>query len=67
MSEQDKGAEGLLNRRELSALFGGLHASTIYRLIAKGILPKPLHIGASSRWLRSEVEAALAQLAEQRQ
>jgi predicted DNA-binding transcriptional regulator AlpA len=56
----------LINRRELSALLGDLHASTIYRLIAKGILPKPLKVGASSRWLRDECEAALKAMAEAR-
>jgi predicted DNA-binding transcriptional regulator AlpA len=56
----------LINRRELSELFGGLHASTIYRLISKGIIPKPIHVGGSSRWLRQECEAALARLTEAR-
>jgi predicted DNA-binding transcriptional regulator AlpA len=56
----------LINRRELSALLGDLHASTIYRLIAKGILPRPVKIGASSRWLRAEIELALKTLIDGR-
>jgi predicted DNA-binding transcriptional regulator AlpA len=52
----------LLDRRQLSAFLGGLHASTINRLVARGIIPKPIKVGASSRWLRNECEAALAQM-----
>lgn len=44
----------------------GISISTLYRLIGKGILPRPVHIGASSRWLESEVEAALAAMMEAR-
>ena len=44
----------------------GISISTLYRLCAKGVLPRPVHIGASSRWLESEVEAALAQMMEAR-
>jgi predicted DNA-binding transcriptional regulator AlpA len=52
----------LLDRRTLCALLGGsrpLNPATIYRLIKKGVLPAPIKVGASSRWLRSEVEACL--------
>lgn len=60
----------LLDRAEVCRLFGGssrpLHPATIYRLIRAGKLPKPIHVGASSRWLRSECEAALAKIVEVR-
>jgi predicted DNA-binding transcriptional regulator AlpA len=56
----------LLTLGEVRQLLGGLHGSTIYRLIARGSLPRPLKIGASSRWLRSECVAALAQMSEAR-
>jgi predicted DNA-binding transcriptional regulator AlpA len=37
-----------------------LHSATIYRLIKRGLLPAPIHVGPNtSRWLRSEIEAAL--------
>jgi predicted DNA-binding transcriptional regulator AlpA len=49
----------LLDRRQLSAFLGGLHASTIYRLVARGIIPKPIEVGASSRWLLSECRECL--------
>jgi predicted DNA-binding transcriptional regulator AlpA len=42
------------------------HPSTIYRLIGKGLWPKPIHVGGSSRWRRTECEAALSQMAEAR-
>ncbi|QFG38137.1 AlpA family transcriptional regulator [Paracoccus pantotrophus] len=40
--------------------------TSIYAGIKAGILPKQVKIGRSSRWLRSEVEAAIAKLAAQR-
>jgi predicted DNA-binding transcriptional regulator AlpA len=52
----------LLDRKEVCRLFGGnrpLNPSTLYRHIRKGTLPKPIRVGGSSRWLRTELEAAL--------
>jgi predicted DNA-binding transcriptional regulator AlpA len=65
----DPEGSNLLDLRALRIRVGGsrpVHGSTVYRLIARGLLPKPLHIGASSRWLRQEVEAALARMMEAR-
>ena len=59
----------LLDRRAVCRLLGGsrpINASTIYRLIRRGLLPRPLKLGGSSRWVRSEIEAALAALAVRR-
>jgi predicted DNA-binding transcriptional regulator AlpA len=47
-------------------MFGGIHRASVYRLIRRGVLPKPIHVGALSRWLRHEVEAALERLVEAR-
>jgi predicted DNA-binding transcriptional regulator AlpA len=43
-----------------------LNSATIYRLIKKGVLPAPIKVGASSRWLREECEAALARMVKGR-
>ena len=56
----------LLNRKEVCQFFGNLHAATLYRKIRQGVLPKPVKIGGSSRWLRSECEAALQQMVDGR-
>jgi predicted DNA-binding transcriptional regulator AlpA len=60
----------LLDRREVCRFFGGtkpIDPATLYRGIRKGRFPKPVKIGpGSSRWLRAECEAALAQMAEGR-
>ncbi|EPL3465050.1 AlpA family transcriptional regulator [Citrobacter freundii] len=32
-----------------------------YKLISEGLFPKPIKLGRSSRWLKSEVEAWLQQ------
>jgi predicted DNA-binding transcriptional regulator AlpA len=59
----------LLDRRAVCRLLGGsrpINPSTLYRIIRRGLLPKPLKLGGSSRWVRSEIEAALAALAVQR-
>lgn len=45
----------------------GLTDKWFYKLIQEGLFPKPIKLGRSSRWLRSEVEAWLQQrIAESR-
>jgi predicted DNA-binding transcriptional regulator AlpA len=60
----------LLDRTATCEFFGGtkpLHPATLYRGVRDGRFPKPCKIGSLSRWLRSECEAALAQMAGARQ
>jgi predicted DNA-binding transcriptional regulator AlpA len=53
----------LLTIKEVCALLGGINPSTLYRGITAGRYPAPIHIGPNtSRWLRDEVNAKLAQL-----
>jgi predicted DNA-binding transcriptional regulator AlpA len=60
----------LLDRDAVRVLFGGsrpIDASTLYRGIRKGRYPRPVKVGpGSSRWLRSECEAALAAMVQGR-
>jgi predicted DNA-binding transcriptional regulator AlpA len=60
----------LLDRVEVCRFFGGsrpLNPATLYRGIRVGRYPAPVKVGpGSSRWLRVECEAALAQMAEGR-
>ena len=60
----------LLDRRAVCQYFGGtrpLNPATLYRGIRVGRYPAPVKVGpGSSRWLRAECEAALAQMAEGR-
>jgi predicted DNA-binding transcriptional regulator AlpA len=56
----------LLNRTEACEFFGQINPSTLYRHIKKGLLPSPAKVGGSSRWLRSELEAALQSMIEVR-
>jgi predicted DNA-binding transcriptional regulator AlpA len=39
--------------------FTGLTDKWFYKLISDGTFPKPIKLGRSSRWLKSEVEAWL--------
>ena len=57
----------LLNRKEVCRFFGGINPATLYRHIRQGRLPKPVKVGGSSRWLRSECEAALQAMVDGRQ
>jgi predicted DNA-binding transcriptional regulator AlpA len=57
----------LLDRRGACRLFGEIHVATLYRHVRAGLIPKPIHVSGSSRWLRSECEAALARMIEVRQ
>jgi predicted DNA-binding transcriptional regulator AlpA len=59
----------LLDRMGVCRYFGGskpINTATLYRKIRQGLLPKPVKIGGSSRWLRSECEAALQSMVEGR-
>jgi len=60
----------LLDRDATCRFFGSIrpiNPATLYRGVRKGRYPKPVKVGpGSSRWLRSECEAALAQMAEVR-
>jgi predicted DNA-binding transcriptional regulator AlpA len=60
----------LLDCREVCRYFGGtrpINPATLYRGIRRGLYPRPVHIGpGSSRWLRSECEAALQAMVEGR-
>jgi predicted DNA-binding transcriptional regulator AlpA len=59
----------LLDKRAVCALLGGsrpIHAATLYRAIRRGLLPRPIKISGSSRWVRLEIEAALAAMVEGR-
>jgi predicted DNA-binding transcriptional regulator AlpA len=56
----------LLDRRAVCALFGNIHAATLYRHVRAGVVPQPVKVGALSRWLRSECETALSRMVEGR-
>jgi predicted DNA-binding transcriptional regulator AlpA len=59
----------LLDKGEVCRYFGGsrpINPATLYRGIRKGRFPKPIRVGGSSRWLRSECEAALRQMVDGR-
>jgi predicted DNA-binding transcriptional regulator AlpA len=60
----------LLDRAETCRYFGGtrpIDAATLYRGIRRGRYPRPVKVGpGSSRWLRSECEAALRTMVEGR-
>jgi predicted DNA-binding transcriptional regulator AlpA len=44
----------------------GLSRGSVWRHTAAGILPAPIKLGHSTRWVRSELEAAGAALADAR-
>ena len=50
--------EPLVDMKEITKLTG-LTDKWFYKLIQNGQFPKPIKLGRSSRWLRSEVEAWL--------
>jgi predicted DNA-binding transcriptional regulator AlpA len=59
----------LLDRGEVCRFFGGtkpINAATLYRGVRQGRYPKPVKVGGSSRWLRSECEAVLRAMVEGR-
>jgi predicted DNA-binding transcriptional regulator AlpA len=60
----------LLDRGEVCRYFGGtrpINPATLYRGIRQGRYPRPVKVGpGSSRWLRTECEAALRSMVERR-
>jgi predicted DNA-binding transcriptional regulator AlpA len=60
----------LLDRDAVCAFFGGtrpIDAATLYRGASNGRYPRPVKVGpGSSRWLRSECEAALQAMVDGR-
>jgi predicted DNA-binding transcriptional regulator AlpA len=63
-------ADEMMTLAATCAFFGGdrpIHFSTLYRGVAAGRYPKPVRIGPNtSRWLRSECQAALNCLISER-
>ena len=61
MTTQTTPATSLLNDQlvdmKFLTQFTGLTDKWFYKLIQAGEFPKPIKLGRSSRWLRSEVEA----------
>jgi predicted DNA-binding transcriptional regulator AlpA len=60
----------LLDRSAVCEFFGGtrsINPATLYRGIRNGRYPRPIKVGpGSSRWLRSECEAALQAMVDGR-
>jgi predicted DNA-binding transcriptional regulator AlpA len=50
----------LLDKRAVCSMLGGIHPSTLWRLVKAGRFPKPIRVSVQlRRWSRSECEAAL--------
>ena len=62
----DHSHQNYLSLRSLIEYLDGRSRASIYRDISEGRLPAPIKIGGSSRWLKSEVDAKLAEAADQR-
>lgn len=53
-----------LNFEQLRAKLGGRSRSSVYRDVEAGRLPKPLKFGARLYWVETDVDAAIAAVAE---
>jgi predicted DNA-binding transcriptional regulator AlpA len=58
--------DALLRIQAVAHLLGGCSRSTIWRYIAAGKLPTPIHIGSAALWPRREIVAAIARLLAER-
>lgn len=59
----------LLDKQAVCRMFGGsrpINVATLYRHIRQGRLPKPVKVGGSSRWLRTECEGSLRAMVDGR-
>jgi predicted DNA-binding transcriptional regulator AlpA len=68
MPELKRTSSELTELLPITPLCDWLHCnkSSVYRRMAKGIIPPPIKVGGSSLWVKSEVEAALAKMREAR-
>ncbi|UNE53758.1 helix-turn-helix transcriptional regulator [Bartonella machadoae] len=57
--------KGLLTTRESAKLLG-ISVTTLWRRVADGTVPKPLKIGALSRWLASDLHDVIEKAKNQR-
>ncbi len=55
-----------LSIRSLIEYLDDRSRASIYRDVSEGRLPAPIKLGGSSRWLKSEVDAKLAEAADRR-
>ncbi len=49
----------LIRDTDVAKMIGGSRA-TVWRRVADGVLPRPIKFGGMTRWVLSEVEAAIA-------
>ena len=49
----------LISDKDVAEIIGGSRA-TVWRRVADGVLPRPIKFGGMTRWVLSEVEAAIA-------
>ena len=59
------GGDRLLKIKEVAVLLG-ICVRGVWRLIAVGVLPQPVHVGASARLPESEVMAYIERLKRER-
>jgi prophage regulatory protein len=65
MTENDLKPQRLMKLPEVMARVG-LAKATIYTRFQNGGFPKPVSLGASSRWVESEIDAWIADLVIER-
>ncbi len=51
----------LLTDKQLGAMLG-ISPRQCWKLAARGVIPKPVHVGSSARWRRSEIDAYISGL-----
>lgn len=49
----------LISDKDVAEMIGGSRA-TVWRRVKDGVLPEPIKFGGMTRWIQSEVEAAIA-------
>lgn len=55
----------LISDAQVATMFG-VSRMTIWRRVADGVIPRPIKIGGATRWVRSEIEAVIAEAVAKR-
>jgi predicted DNA-binding transcriptional regulator AlpA len=58
--------DALLRVQAVAQMLGGCSRATVWRYVAAGKLPAPIHIGSAALWQRREIVAAIARMLAER-
>ena len=67
IAQNTSGNHTLISKQQLRTKLGGVSETTIYRMVLRGEIPKPILISKGrSMWIENEIDARIDKLAGER-